>query len=139
MIWVLPLGALALAWRLHALAAAVAAAAILTLVEFPARYFDLVTREPFALALVAVRDARAARPCSCSPCARYGRSGSEQLVDAPSPARRRRASTSTALSHGSSSEVSKRTWVSLMKRSSACSRLTPITPPRGPVMPTSVT
>jgi hypothetical protein len=48
-------------------------------------------------------------------------------------------STSTALSQGSSSEVSKRTWVSVRKRSSACSRLTPITPPRGPVMPTSVT
>ena len=49
------------------------------------------------------------------------------------------ASTSTAFSQGSSSEVSKRTLVSVRKRSIACSRLTPITPPRGPVMPTSVT
>jgi hypothetical protein len=55
-IWVLPLGALAFAWRLHALALAVAAAAVLTQVEFPARYFDVVAREPLAIALVAVRD-----------------------------------------------------------------------------------
>jgi hypothetical protein len=55
-IWVLPLGALAFAWRLPALALAVAAAAVLTQVEFPARYFDVVAREPLAIALVAVRD-----------------------------------------------------------------------------------
>jgi hypothetical protein len=56
LVWVLPLGALALAWRMHALAAAVAAATVLTLVEFPARYFDLVAEEPFPVAVVAVRD-----------------------------------------------------------------------------------
>jgi hypothetical protein len=55
-IWVLPLGALAFAWGRYALAASVAVAAILTQVEFPARYFDVVAREPWALALVAVRD-----------------------------------------------------------------------------------
>jgi hypothetical protein len=55
-IWALPLGALALAWRHHALAAAVALAAVLTQVEFPAHYFDVVAREPLALALVAVRN-----------------------------------------------------------------------------------
>jgi hypothetical protein len=55
-IWVLPLGALAFAWRMHALALAVLAAAVLTQVEFPAHYFDVVTREPLAIALVAVRD-----------------------------------------------------------------------------------
>jgi hypothetical protein len=55
-IWVLPLGALALAWRRHALAAAVALAAVLTQVEFPAHYFDVVAREPLALVLVAVRN-----------------------------------------------------------------------------------
>jgi Glycosyltransferase family 87 len=55
-IWVLPLGALAFAWRLHALAGAVAVAALLTQVEFPARYFDVVAREPGALALVAARN-----------------------------------------------------------------------------------
>ena len=56
-IWALPLGALAFAWRMHALAAAVALAAVLTLVEFPAHYFDVVEREPLALALVALRNA----------------------------------------------------------------------------------
>jgi hypothetical protein len=55
-LWLVPRGALAFAWRLHALAAAVAAAAVLTQVEFPARYFDLVDREPFPVALVAVRN-----------------------------------------------------------------------------------
>jgi hypothetical protein len=49
------------------------------------------------------------------------------------------ASTSTAFSHGSSSDGSKRagTWVRNLVR--ACSRRTPITPPRAPVIPTSVT
>jgi Glycosyltransferase family 87 len=57
MIWVLPLGALAFAWRMHALTATVAAAAVLTQLEFPARYFDLVDREPFPIALVTLRNA----------------------------------------------------------------------------------
>jgi hypothetical protein len=56
MLWLVPLGALAFAWRLHALAAAIAAAAILTQVEFPARYFDLVDREPFPVAAIALRN-----------------------------------------------------------------------------------
>jgi len=55
-IWALPLGALALAWHRHALAASVALAALLTQVEFPAHYFDVVAREPLALVLVAVRN-----------------------------------------------------------------------------------
>jgi len=56
-IWILPLGALAFAWRMHALAAAVTAAALLTQLEFPARYSDLVAREPFPVAVVAGRNA----------------------------------------------------------------------------------
>lgn len=56
-IWLAPLGALAVAWRMHALAGAVAAATVLTLAEFPARYFDVVAQEPAALALVVARDA----------------------------------------------------------------------------------
>jgi hypothetical protein len=56
MLWLVPLGALAFAWRLHALAATVAAAAILTQLEFPARYFDLVEREPFPVAIVGLRN-----------------------------------------------------------------------------------
>jgi hypothetical protein len=57
LIWVVPLGALALAWRMRALAAACACATALTLVEFPSRYFDVVDREPFALAVVTLRNA----------------------------------------------------------------------------------
>lgn len=55
-IWVVPLGALAFAWRLHALAGAVALVAVLTQVEFPSHYFDVVAREPWALAIVAARN-----------------------------------------------------------------------------------
>ena len=56
-IWALPLGALAFAWRSYALAAAIAVAAVLTQIEFPAHYFHVVAREPAALTLVAVRNA----------------------------------------------------------------------------------
>ena len=56
MLWLVPLGALAFAWRLHALAAATAAALLLTQLEFPARYFDLVEREALPVALVAARN-----------------------------------------------------------------------------------
>jgi hypothetical protein len=56
LVWVLPLGALALAWRLWLLAAAVGVATLLTLVEFPTRYFDLVDGDAFPVAVVAVRD-----------------------------------------------------------------------------------
>lgn len=57
MLWLVPLGALAFAWRLHSLVALIAAAVVLTQIEFPVRYFDLVERDPFPLALVAVRNA----------------------------------------------------------------------------------
>jgi Glycosyltransferase family 87 len=56
LIWAMPLGALAFAWRLYALAAAVAGAAVLTQIEFPAHYFDVVDHEPLAVALVAARN-----------------------------------------------------------------------------------
>ena len=56
MLWLVPLGALAFAWRMHALAAALGAAALLTQLEFPARYLDLVNREAFPLAVVALRN-----------------------------------------------------------------------------------
>jgi hypothetical protein len=57
LVWLVPLAALALSWRMHALAAASAAAIVLTLVEFPSRYFDLVDRQAFPLALVSLRNA----------------------------------------------------------------------------------
>ncbi len=44
----------------------------------------------------------------------------------------------TPINQGSSSEVSKRNDMWVRMDSTACSFLTPITPPRGPVMPTSV-
>ena len=56
LIWVVPLVALALAWRMHVLAAAAAAATLLTLLEFPAHYADVVAREPAWLTLVAARN-----------------------------------------------------------------------------------
>ena len=56
LIWVAPLAALALAWRMYGLAVAAGGAIALTLVEFPARYADVVAREPFASALVAARN-----------------------------------------------------------------------------------
>jgi hypothetical protein len=56
MLWLVPLGALAFAWRMHALAATLAAAAVLTQLEFPARYFDVVAGDPPAVVLVALRD-----------------------------------------------------------------------------------
>jgi hypothetical protein len=57
MMWLVPLMALAFAWRMQAIAATAAAAIALTLVEFPSRYFDLVDREAFPVAVVVVRDA----------------------------------------------------------------------------------
>jgi len=56
LIWLVPLGALANAWRMHALAGALTAAAVLTQLEFPSRYFELVAREPVPVVLVALRD-----------------------------------------------------------------------------------
>jgi hypothetical protein len=56
LVWTLPLGALALAWRRWALAAAVGGATLLTFVEFPARYFDLRDGAGFPLAVVSARD-----------------------------------------------------------------------------------
>jgi hypothetical protein len=56
LLWTLPLGALALAWRRWALAGAVGAATLLTFVEFPSRYFDLVDGRAFPIAVVALRD-----------------------------------------------------------------------------------
>ena len=57
MLWLLPLAALAWAWRMHALAAVTTAAIAATLVWFPERYFDLVDRDTFPLVAVAVRNA----------------------------------------------------------------------------------
>ncbi len=55
-IWVLPLLALALAWRYWALAAAATAACVLTFVEFPSRYPALTEADPHAIVLVGLRN-----------------------------------------------------------------------------------
>jgi uncharacterized membrane protein len=57
LVWTLPLAALALAWRRLALFGTLAAATLLTFVEFPLNYFAVVDGEPAAVALVAARDA----------------------------------------------------------------------------------
>jgi hypothetical protein len=56
LVWTLPLAALALAWRRHALFGVLAAATLLTFVEFPLNYFAVVAGDPAAVALVAARD-----------------------------------------------------------------------------------
>ena len=78
LIWLLPLGALALAWRMHALALAVAVASVLTMVEFPAHYGDVVARDATALWLVAIRDAIMAGAVALA---------ARELLVSPGPAR----------------------------------------------------
>jgi uncharacterized membrane protein len=76
LIWLVPLGALAFAWRMHAIAATIAAATVLTQIEFPAHYFDVVEREPAATVLVAVRNATLLLALSLLLAAAAARSGS---------------------------------------------------------------
>jgi uncharacterized membrane protein len=57
LVWIVPLGALALAWRRWALAGAVAAATLLTFMEFPSHYDELTQGGSYPLVVVAVRDA----------------------------------------------------------------------------------
>lgn len=57
LVWTIPWLALALSWRQFVLAAALAAATLLTFFEFPLRYGDLIAREPLTVAAVALRDA----------------------------------------------------------------------------------
>jgi hypothetical protein len=57
LVWVMPLGALALAWGQWALAGVVGAATLLTFAGFPSHYFSLVDGDALPLALVAARDA----------------------------------------------------------------------------------
>jgi hypothetical protein len=57
MIWVVPLLALAVAWRMRVLAALTGAACLLTLAEFPSRYIELLQFEAFAIGITAMRNA----------------------------------------------------------------------------------
>ena len=56
MLWLIPLAAVALAWRMYALGIVTVAAVAATLVWFPDRYFDLVDREDMPLIAVAGRN-----------------------------------------------------------------------------------
>ena len=56
MLWLVPLAAVAFAWRMYALGVVTAAAIGTTLIWFPDRYFDLVARDGVPLAAVAFRN-----------------------------------------------------------------------------------
>ena len=56
MLWLIPLAAVAFAWRMYALGIVTTAAVAATLAWFPDRYFDLVDREDMPLIAVAVRN-----------------------------------------------------------------------------------
>jgi hypothetical protein len=56
-IWLAPFAALALVWGQRTVAALVAAAIVLTHVEFPSRYFDLINEQTGVILIVAVRNA----------------------------------------------------------------------------------
>lgn len=57
LVWLLPFAALAWAWGDRAIALLCAGAALVTQLEFPSRYFDVVEQQAFATALVGVRNA----------------------------------------------------------------------------------
>ena len=57
MIWLAPFAAICAAWRLYVPALLCTGAFVLTLVEFPGRYFDLVHEENGIVLLVALRNA----------------------------------------------------------------------------------
>ena len=56
-IWLAPFAALAWVWRQRAVALLVAAAIVLTHVEFPSRYFDLINVQTDVVVIVAARNA----------------------------------------------------------------------------------
>jgi hypothetical protein len=56
MVWLVPFAAAAWAWGDRAIALLCALASLLTLIEFPSRYFDVVEQDPGAVALVAARN-----------------------------------------------------------------------------------
>lgn len=56
MVWLVPLAAVAWAWRMYLLGVVTSATVAVTLVWFPDRYFDLVDRDESLLAAVAVRN-----------------------------------------------------------------------------------
>jgi uncharacterized membrane protein len=57
MVWLVPFAAAAWAWGDRAIAGLCALASLLTLAEFPRRYFDLVDQDPAVVSLVGLRNA----------------------------------------------------------------------------------
>jgi hypothetical protein len=57
MVWLVPFAVAAWAWGDRAIALLCAAASVLTMVEFPSRYFDLVDQDPAVIAVVGARNA----------------------------------------------------------------------------------
>jgi hypothetical protein len=120
-------------------------ALVVLLAAFPRRRTEMQVCALAAAVLIAVEIATAhwfylyvvwfTPPLLAALLSEYGSSNWRMPVAEPASS----ASISTPFSQGSSSEGSNRagTWVRNLAR--ACSRRTPITPPRAPVIPTSVT
>ena len=89
-IWLAPFAALAWVWRLRAVALLTVAAIVLTHVEFPSRYFDLINVEHTVVVIVAARNALllAALGVLAASLARAPRSGTPALARRRAPDRR---------------------------------------------------
>jgi Glycosyltransferase family 87 len=88
MVWLVPLMALAAAWRQRALAGALALAIALTLAEFPGRYFGLVDGEPLPVVIVAARNALLLGAIALAVRAATARSPAAVSARSSAPARR---------------------------------------------------
>ncbi|MFN8131801.1 MAG: glycosyltransferase 87 family protein [Solirubrobacteraceae bacterium] len=84
-LWLVPVVALAAAGREWLLAGFAAGAIVLTQVEFPSRYFDLVARDPGVIALVAARDALVLAALSVCLARLAAPARSRRLAAAPTP------------------------------------------------------
>jgi hypothetical protein len=86
LVWLTPFAALAWAWGARLPAALIALACVLTQIEFPRRYFDLVAGDDATFAIVAVRNL-VLLVAAISLAAGLARSPSPGRPRAPSPAR----------------------------------------------------
>jgi hypothetical protein len=87
MIWLLPFAAVLWSWGDRAPALLCAAAAVLTQLEFPGRYFDLVAEDPAVIAVVAIRNGVLLALLAVT----LARAGGPVRSRSPGPARRRSA------------------------------------------------
>jgi uncharacterized membrane protein len=86
LVWLTPFAAVAFAWGARVPAALIALACVLTQIEFPRRYFDLVADDDTTFAIVGVRNV-ALIVAGLSLAAALARSPSPVRPRAPSPAR----------------------------------------------------